>query len=390
MPRLGQTMEEGRLVRWLKSVGDPVAQGEGVAEVETDKSIFEVEADADGVLRKVFVQEDETVSVGTTLAYIAASDEEVPDLPMTASVSSAGTEPTETQAVAAPSAGGASSAAAGVKASPAARRLAKENDVDLAGVTGSGPGGVISAADVENYLRQSRRPRGPANVEGVYEVEKSVPMSSLRKRIAERLRQSVDCALHVSSTVEIDAAGVLDYANELSGKAGAKITVTEVLVSLVAQVLRDVPQFNSTCDGQNITYLRNVNIGVAVAVQDGLLVPVIRNADKKPVPEISSELRVLIEKARNGILAPEDYSYGTFTISNLGMLGVESFTSIINPPECAILSVGAIVERVRVVGGQATVRPVFKATLTIDHRVADGVIAAEFLGKLKTRCETLA
>lgn len=380
MPRLGQTMEEGRVVRWLKSVGERVTRGEGVVEVETDKSVFEVEAEGDGVIRKIFVQEDQTVPVAATLAFIAEIDEDVPDAPFTpAGGQTLGEKIVQTSTPQVPS----QAPAGQVQASPAARRLAKEKGIDLSSVTGTGPGGVISVEDVEKHLAGSAF----GEAAGVYEFERREPMSSLRKRIAERLKASVDAALHVSSTVEIDAGGIKDRLEELGDEPGCKVTVTDLLVSMVAQTLRDVPVLNSTCDGQNISYIRNVNIGVAVAVPDGLLAPVIKNADKKSVLEISSELRSLIERARDGSLLPGDYSYGTFTISNLGMLGVESFTSIINPPETAILSVGAIVERVRVIGGQAVVRPVFKATLTIDHRVADGVIAAKFLGELKSRCE---
>ena len=228
-------------------------------------------------------------------------------------------------------------------------------------------------------------------VPDIYEIEKEEPMSAIRKRISERLQISVQSALHVSSTIEIDATRMREYltghATVTADKPQIKITYTDLLVNLVAKVLREIPEFNATCDGNNIKYIKNINIGVAVAIPNGLMVPVVRNADSKTIPEIAIELRTLAEKARSGKLIPEEYSYGTFTISNLGMLGVESFTSIINPPESAILGVGAIIDRPRVIDGKITVRPIFKVTLNIDHRIADGVLAAQLLNKLKSFCE---
>jgi len=389
MPKLGQTMTEGRVVRWVKLEGDKVKKGDIVVEIETDKSTFEVEAGGDGVLRKIFVEEERTVPVATTLGYIADPEEEVPEEPITPAVS----EPEQKEVPAAPGPAGQ------VLASPRARRLAREKGIDLSKVKSSNPEGIISLEDVEAYIA-ARLPAGsedtgkePAFVEvaGVYELEKEEPMSVLRQKISERLRVSVRSALHVSSMIEIDATGMREYlsgrAADTAGESQVKITYTDLLVGLVAKVLGEVPQFKATCDGRNIRYIKNINIGVAVAVPNGLMVPVIHNADRKTIPEISAELRALAEKARSGKLTPEEYSCGTFTISNLGMFGIESFTSIINPPESAILGIGAVMDRPRVSNGQVTVRPVFKATLNIDHRLADGVLAARFLDKLKVFCE---
>lgn len=392
MPKLGQTMTEGRVVRWLKSEGDSVKKGDIVVEIETDKSVFEVEAAGGGVLRKIFVEEDQTVPVATTLAYIADPDEEIPKEPKTPIAKKP--DQSEVSVIPEPT--------AHVLASPRVRRFAKEKGIDLSKVKSSDPRGIISVKDVEEYIvtQSSARSSGQGKefrfpeVAGVYELEKEEPMSVLRKRISERLRMSVQSALHVSSTIEIDAISMKKY---LTGQAAdtvdqsqIKITYTDLLVSLVARVLREMPQFNATCDGQNIRYIKNVNIGVAVAVPRGLMVPVIRNADQKTIPEISRELRTLAEKALSGKLTPEEYSYGTFTISNLGMFGIESFTSIINPPESAILGVGVITDQPRVINGQIAICPVFKATLNIDHRLVDGVLAAQFLNKLKIFCEEYA
>jgi pyruvate dehydrogenase E2 component (dihydrolipoamide acetyltransferase) len=382
-------MEEGRIVRWLKSVGDAVQKGDPVLEVETDKSVFEVEAEGSGILRVALIGDDQIAPVGRTLGYIADPDDEIPHQAPAPAVSlAAASEPTpksESRPV---------RSTERIRVTPLARRIAEEHGVDLAMVRASDPGGAISVKDIEDYVASlavelsASAPK--REVAGVYEIEAVEPMSSLRKRIAARLRSSVDTALHVSSTLEVDASALREYAQELSNESGTRVTVTDLVVSQVAQTLTKIPQLNVTCDGEKVTRIKNINIGVAVAVPDGLLVPVVRNADAKSEAEIAIELRSLIDKAKNGGLVPEDYSYGTFTVSNLGMLGVENFTSIINPPEVAILSVGAILDRVRVINGQAMVRPVFKVTLNIDHRVADGIIAAGFLNEFKRRCESLA
>lgn len=389
MPKLGQTMEEGRIVRWVRSVGDQVAAGEVVLEIESDKSVFEVEAEGGGVLRKIFIGEDQTVPVATTLAFIADPDDEIPDEPLTPVCQQGGgtTMPPVDKDRAE------LSTDQRIRATPVAKRLAREKGVDLSKVEPADPGGTISLRDVENYLSARSAPSGAERrgdfleIQGVYEIAAEEDLSSLRKRMAQRLRTSVESALHVSSVIEIDAASMKEYLTHQSTAAEAKITYTDILVKSAAMVLKDLRQLNATCDGQTVRYLRNINIGVAVAVPNGILVPVIRDADSKTISEISRELRTLADRARSGKLAPEEYSYGTFTLSNLGMFEVESFTSIINPPEIAILGIGAILDRPRIVDGQIAIRPVFKATLNIDHRVADGVLAARFLSSLKAFCE---
>ncbi len=411
MPKFGMTQTEATVVRWLRQEGDVVEQGDPLLEVETDKVLMEVEAPASGVLRGIRVEPKQVVPVASIMAYIAAPGEELVEGDIGEGKAAAGgpvvAEPSPRRAtpLAAKRA-----AEAGVdisevpqarrsarvtrqdvedylagrpprsRATPAARRAARERGVELGLVTGSGPRGRIQQRDV--LLASCRA--APSLGEGGDEV---VPYEGLRYRIGSRLQASYQVAPHITLTVEADMTAAERLRAELNALAdragGPRITVTAILVKVCAWALRRHRWVNASLEGAEIRLRRAVNVGVAVALDDGLIVPVIHNADRLGLGEISARLHDLGRRAREGALSPDEVSGGTFTITNLGMFGVDRFTAIINPPESAILAVGRIAKRAVVVEGSAgdsvVVRPTVALTLSADHRVLDGAVAARFL-----------
>ena len=365
MPKLGMTMEEGTIIRWLKEEGERVEEGEPLLEVMTDKVSMEVEAPGSGILRGVLAHEGDVVPVIQAIAYLCAPGEE----PSSAVERLAKIETPAMEQAPLPAEKAVPPIKSRVRASPAARRLAQERGIDLSKVKGTGPGGRITRADVEAFTPEKPLPR----------VAKVIPLSGIRRTIAERMRKSAQEAPHITLTVEVDM-----------GEAGATrggCSYTALIVYLVARILKDHPLLNASLRGDEILLFDEANIGVAVAMEEGLIVPVIKGADTKTLAEIDAEIEELARRAREGELTPDEVTGGTFTVSNLGMYDVDQFTAIINPPESAILAVGRVVDRAVVINGRIVVRPVMSMTLSADHRVLDGAVGARFLRDLKAGLE---
>jgi pyruvate dehydrogenase E2 component (dihydrolipoamide acetyltransferase) len=396
LPRLGQGMESGTIVRWLKSEGDEVKKREPLYELDTDKVTQEVEAEADGVLLKILVGEGE-VEVGKTIAVIGKAGEDVSAVAAEApsgdgrAVAPAEPRPerpaepngrpaqAQTQTAAAPPAlapGGR------VKASPLARRLARERGVDLALVRGTGPEGRIVAEDVEKAAVAV--PAAPAPAEGAPAEVEVVELTSTRKTIARRLTEAWQAPvfqLGVSAEMT-EALALRERLVERLGEGDAKPTVNDLLTKLVAVALTRHRALNATFTGDAIHRSSTANVGIAVAAPNGLIVPVIRNADRLSVQEIARARADLVGRARDGKLTLQDLEGGTFTISNLGMYGVEQFVAVLNPPQVAILAVGAVKDTPIAIDGEVDVAPVMQLVLTCDHRAIDGADGAEFLRTL--------
>jgi pyruvate dehydrogenase E2 component (dihydrolipoamide acetyltransferase) len=382
MPALEMAQETGRLISWLKKEGESVAKGEPLLEIETDKAVMEIESPGDGVLTGIKVHAGTEVPVGRTIAWIVRPGE-VPPADEVAVESGRKTSSASTAAVTSNAAGNQPLAAttgaqapSAIKISPKARRLAGERGVNLADVRGSGPGGEILASDI--LAAANSKSAAPSA-----EISAGSPISRL---MAERTTQSWTTVPHFFVVREVDA-GALNEARQTLGFAieeshQVKLTHTDLLVALVARVLQKHARINASWTGNGVHENAEINIGLAMAVADGVVAPVIRNADKVELGEIAIRRRDQTERARSGKLRPADIANGTFTISNLGMYGVDAFTAIITPPQAAILAVGTIVNRVVPVDGHPGIRPMMTLTLSSDHRVVDGARAAEFLRDL--------
>ncbi len=392
MEALSPTMEEGRIASWLKHEGDTIEAGDILAEVETDKAIMELQARGHGVLRKILLAEGGTTEVGSLVAVIAAEDEDIADLLAgtaggtgTAESSEPPAAPTrEPPAAAAPPpvAGGAT---ARVKASPLARRLAAERGVDLAAVTGSGPGGRIVKRDLEGPgMPAAATPQPLVSPIGSYE---DVVPSQLRKTIARRLVQSLGPIPHFFLTTEVDMERAAEARASLNALGDAKISFNDIIVKVTAAALQQHRECNAWWQDDVIRYFNEVHISMAVAIEDGLITPVVRNAHAKSLREIAVETRALAERARERKLTPEEYTGGTFSISNLGMFGIDEFTAVINPPEAGILAIGAIAEKAVIQDGAVTARRRMRVTMSCDHRVIDGATGARFMQTLTRMLE---
>jgi len=411
MEALSPTMEEGRLVKWHKREGDAVKTGETLAEVETDKAVMDLVARADGVLRQVAVTEGQTVPVGNVVAVIAAPGETVDASVATPAAVTSGNVKREmgnvgvataTAPVAVAPAQPVSGAdATRVKASPLAKRMAKEAGVDLKLVTGSGPGGRVVRRDLEGAAARrdvaapvsapaptfpvSRFPF-PERAEGAYQ---DVPLTQIRKTIAKRLATSLGPIPHFFLTTEVDMERATEARDALNRQLGdrGKVSFNDVIVKATALALTKHRACNAWFQDDHIRYWNEVHIGVAVAVEDGLITPVIRNADLKPLLEIGREARELAEKARSRRLQPSEYTGSTFSVSNLGMFEIDQFTAVINPPEAGIIAVGTITPKPVVWDGQVVARQRMRITMSCDHRVIDGATGAAFLKTLKEMLE---
>ncbi len=384
MPALEMAQETGKLISWLKKEGEAVAKGEPLLEIETDKAVMEIESPGEGVLAGIKVQAGAEVPVGQTIAWIVRPGETPPTDEVTATsgrkTTSAVTTSAPASSTATPPSAAAQSAAQPVKISPKARRLASERGVNLADVRGSGPGGEILASDILAAAEaKSSAPSAQAD-----------SGSAIARLMAERTTQSWTTVPHFFVVREVDASA-LNVARQKLGAGieqvgGSKLTHTDLLVALVACVLQKHPRLNASWIQESVGPNSDINIAVAMAVEDGVVAPVIRNADKIKLSEIALQRRDLAERARSGKLRPADLAGGTFTISNLGMFGVDAFTAIIIPPQAAILAVGAIADRVVAVGEGSSahpgIRPMMTLTLSSDHRVVDGARAAEFMRDL--------
>jgi pyruvate dehydrogenase E2 component (dihydrolipoamide acetyltransferase) len=382
MPALEMAQETGKLISWLKKEGDSITKGEPLLEIETDKAVMEIESPADGVLAGVKAQAGAEVPVGQTIAWIVRPGENPPTDEVAAT---SGRKNTLTSATSTPESPASSKSAApsgthsptqSVRISPKARRLASERGVNLSDVRGTGPGGEILASDILAAAELKTASPSPS-------AESGSPVARL---MTERTTQSWTTVPHFFVVREVDA-GALNEARHtlLAGiekSDGIKITHSDLLVKIIAGVLQKHPRLNASWDGKAAHANADINIGLAMAVEDGVVAPVIQNAGKSKIAEIAKSRRDLTARARSGKLRPTDIAGGTFTISNLGMFGVDAFTAIIIQPQAAILAVGAIADRVVAVDGRPGVRPMMTLTLSSDHRVVDGARAAEFMRDL--------
>ncbi len=439
MEALSPTMEEGRLISWLKAEGEAISEGDLLAEVETDKATMELVARGSGVMRKHLIGDGDTANVGTVIGVIAEEGEDISGLvgeeaeveqsagkdeapteeaiseieeadsqegaevgKGAAAVAAAGqTEPDQTQRStpdtaksggAAPQA--ASTAGGRIASSPLARRLAEEGGLDINSVTGSGPGGRIVKRDVESALKgapseatSAGAPAGP-RVSG--EEYTDLQLSQMRKTIAKRLTQSIGPIPHFFLTIEVDMGKTMDLRKRINDRfadQGIKVSPNDLIIKATAAALLRHPMVNASWTGDSIRQYHEAHIGVAVAVDEGLITPIVRNAESKGVTEIAQEVRELAGRAREKKLKPEEYTGSTFSISNLGMFGIDEFTAVINPPEAAILAVGAVNDKVVVENGEMVVRSRMRVTLSCDHRVIDGATGAEFLQTLRSYLE---
>ena len=414
MPKLSDTMTEGTLLRWRKKKGDKVAVGDILAEVETDKATMEMEAFEEGTLADIFVPEGGKVVVGAAIALVLAEGEKAGDKPKAAPVAapapdssaarpsvSSGRPLTPRARAAALRAGGGGNLNEGVrvKASPLARKIADARGVRLAGLQGTGPGGRIIAFDVENAPVAGTAPSSggsspvaailPTPIAGM--PENRVPLSGMRRVIAERLLASKTQIPHFYLSIEIDAAPMMAFRKEYIEASGGKITFNDIALAAVARAAMQKPKVNAAFAGDAIIEYGSVNLSVAIAVEDGLVTPVIRDAQKLSLKEISASVKDLATRARDKKLKPEEYAGGTITVSNLGAYGIEQFCAIVNPPQAAILAVGAIVKK-PVVNGRDEIEIGHRMSITLsgDHRVVDGAVAAEYMSALRKLLESPA
>jgi pyruvate dehydrogenase E2 component (dihydrolipoamide acetyltransferase) len=384
LPRLGQGMEAGTITKWLKAPGDTVAKGEPLFEIDTDKVTQEVESDYAGVLLKITLESGEA-PVGQTIAYIGKEGEEVAEPAETGSAGKATQD--ETQAVEAPkpvvpsasASAEAQSNGGRIKASPLARRIARERGIDLSSLSGTGPDGRIVAEDVERG--EVSRPAAPAAIP-TGEVE-SIPLTNIRKTIARRLTAAWEAPVF-QLTVSAD----MTRANELVARSrelnpDVRVTVTDLLAKVCAQALMRHRDVNVQYTEDALLKFPTANIGIAVAAPQGLIVPVIRSVERLSLVEVGTARGDIVERARDNKLTTQDLEDGTFTISNLGMFGVEQFVAVINPPQAAILAVGATLDTPVARDGAVEVRPMMTLTLTVDHRAVDGAAGADFLRTVK-------
>jgi pyruvate dehydrogenase E2 component (dihydrolipoamide acetyltransferase) len=384
MPSLGFDMTEGRLDRWLKSEGERVEKGQAIAEIETEKATVEIEAAASGILARIIVQAGQTVPVGTVIGIIAEAGEEVAAAPA---------PPAPTPSAPAPEAEKEAGKAAAppearVLASPVARKMAEEAGIDLSRIKGTGPGGRVLERDVQAAIAAMPAPATPGIPAGP-PPGAAVPLSRMRQTIARRMAESKAKAPHFYVTVEINMDEAMKLREQLNRPApeAERISVNDLIVAAAARTLARFPVLNASYREGGLEMHSQVNIGIAVALEDGIIPPVLRDADKKTLRTIAAESRALTERARANKLRSDDLGGGTFTVSNLGMFDVDEFIAIINPPEAAILAAGAVAPRPVAAGGEVRVASLMKATLSVDHRVADGAQAGRFMQAFKKLLE---
>jgi len=391
LPKMGMTMTEGTLAEWLVPDGAPVEKGQPIFRMLTEKINAEVEAETSGILRHL-VPEDTTVPAGAVVGCILAQDEELP--PELVEMAATAAAPAAAPAAAIPALAG-SGAGRGapparetgefVRASPLARRLAEEAGIDLSQVEGTGPGGRILQEDVEQAIAAHREAPAPA----APPAGRTIPFKGVRRTIGQRMHESLQTMAQLTITMEVDVTEAGRMCQELSERwqagpdGGVSVTYTHAIVKAAALALAEHPRLNSTLEGDVIRLPDEVNVGVAVALDEGLIVPVVREADRKSLRQIAVEARELSEKARQGTLTVDEVTGGTFTVTTLGMYDVDVFTPIVNPPQCAILGVGRVKEVPAFEGDRVVRRSVLNLSLSFDHRVVDGAPAAEFLRRVK-------
>lgn len=436
MPKLGFNMDQGTVVQWLKEEGDTIKEREEALEIETDKTIMSVEAPCSGVLRKILIAEGEIVPVTLPIAIIGDKNEDISKMIDEAYRKLGKTKVVEkkeskVEIEASPVAEEKQEIESKKekdgfkKISPRAKRKAKELGVELQSLKGSGPGGAILEKDVLVYSQSNRVKVSPVaqkiaekvgidlgTIKGtgtgrkvikrdlqeilaksaeVNKTEKRIPYTGMRRIIGDKLSQSKFTAPHIYFTVSVDMSKVIDLLKRFNQDSKEKISINDFLIFTVAKVLTEQPEINCSLVGEEIVYHKDINIGVAVALKEGLIVPVIKNANEKGLSILSKEIKKLIKLARETRLIPDDYKGGTFTVSNLGMFGIDNFTAIINPPEAAILAVGAVKRAPIVIEEEGVeklgIRSLMKVTLSMDHRLIDGTTAAIFLKQVKVYLE---
>jgi len=392
MPALEMAQETGKVVSWRKREGEQVAKGEPLLEVETDKAVVEVESPGDGILSAVSAREGAVIPVGQTIAWLLAPGEAPPIA--TAPAQTGRRQDSSAAASGAASAAASSAPAAApseIRISPKARRLAREHGVDVARLRGSGPGGEILAEDVMNAAKGSGAAPAPAATPAVPSQPQAIAgeieqLGTIGRLMASRTAQSWTTVPHFFVTRDADAGGLLEahgrLAVEVERAHGIKATLTDLLIALVARVLAKHPRMNASWAAEGIRHHAEINVALAVAVEEGVVAPVLHKANTSKLEEIAVRRRELAERAKAGRLQPADIAGGTFTISNLGMYNVDAFTAIIVPPQAGILAVGRVGDRVIPVDGRPAVRPMITLTLSTDHRVADGARAARFMNDL--------
>ncbi|MBI5305699.1 MAG: 2-oxo acid dehydrogenase subunit E2 [Chloroflexi bacterium] len=404
LPALGFDMTSGAVARWLKKEGDAVREGEPIAEVDTEKATVEIPAFATGVLQKILVPAGQNVPVGTTIAIVGAPGETSAMSVSPKSNAPVATAPTQVSETKSQPSNGDS----WVKASPVARRIAEVEGVNLADVAGTGPNGRIIQRDVEAYL--TRRPSGvpapamsvaprapvaptptspPSSLLAGEGRREEVALSRIRQAIARRMTESKTTVPHFYVTFEINMTDAMKMREQLNNLASAedKISVNDLVVAAAAKTLKKWRTFNASFRGDKLELHGDINIGVAVALDDGLITPVLHHADQKSLKELARDTKALVERTRANKMRADDLTGGTFSVSNLGMYGVEEFSAIIVPPEAAILAVSAIIKKPSVIGEQIQIAQMMKATISVDHRVADGAQAAQFMRDLKALLE---
>ena len=407
MPALSPTMKEGNLAKWLKKEGDKIKSGDVIAEIETDKATMEVEAVDEGTLGKILVQDGtENVAVNACLALILEDGEDKKALEnyqskSVVSASPAKAEPKKEEKSASSNVPATASSVAtssfqdssNIKASPLAKRIAKENNVNLASLSGTGPHGRIIKDDVLKFANSGGVKSGIVRRNS--QEFRAVKNGNIRKVIAKRLLESkqtvphfyLSCEFKIDKLLEVRAAINEAADHDASGNAAYKVSVNDMIIKAVAMALNKVPEANSSWTDDAILIYNNVDISVAVAIDGGLITPIVKNADQKTIPAISVEVKQLVKKAREGKLQPEEFQGGSFSISNLGMFGIDNFAAIVNPPQSCILAVARAVEKPVVEHGQIKVANMMNVTLSSDHRSVDGAVGAEFLKALRRYIE---
>ncbi|EHH68320.1 pyruvate dehydrogenase complex dihydrolipoamide acetyltransferase [Gluconobacter morbifer] len=396
MPALSPTMTEGKLARWLKAEGDRVTAGDVIAEIETDKATMEVEAVDEGVLGRILIQEGvENIPVNTPIAILVEEGEAVPDAPAQPG-SVAKPKATETVSFDAPASAGPKTTKSAdarntgdrIFVSPLAKRMARDRGIALVSLTGTGPNGRILKRDVEKGPEQTESRTGsmPALSQAAEEKVRRVPNSTMRKVIARRLTESKTQVPHFYVSVDIELDALLALRSKLNATAvegSFKLSVNDMMIKAVALALRKVPGLNVQFTDTETLHFENVDISMAVSIPDGLITPIIRDADRKSLKEISATAKDLAKRARAGKLKPEEFQGGTFSISNMGMFGVRDFAAIINPPQAGILAIASGEKRAVVKDGQLAIATVMTATLSVDHRAVDGALGAQWLNALR-------
>ena len=411
LPALSPTMSEGRITKWLKKEGDKVNSGDAIAECETDKSNLEIESTDSGTLLKILVPGGSTAPIGGVIGWLGKPGEAIPDAPAPAPVAaakpaaapapvavapapSAVVPPKPKPVVAAPVA--VAAPAERVRISPLARKMAETQGLDFAHLAGSGPNGRIIKRDVEeamaapaaNGAAKSTKKAAPIfrATPGVRQAPDALPVTTMRKVIAQRLTEVKPGVPHFYLTIDVE----MDQALKIRDEARAqelKVSVNDIVVKATAMAVRRFPRINQVFAGDHIQQLHTVDVGVAVAIEDGLITPLVRDADQKGLAEIAAEVRELADRAKKKQLKPEEYTGGSITVSNLGMFGIDSFIAVLNPPQAAILAVGRVEPKVVVRNDQMVIRQMMSITLSGDHRVIDGAVGAQYLQELRTLLE---